>query len=222
MPAKAQVSDRDVSKVAHFDGLQAEVGKDAEEVLPPATGPIMAAKVRPAPQADYARDELDVIVRVLEKGVEIPPVEGVDGAAGQHHVLLRNKGSPRLFHRSWVTIAGRHERSRDIDLFPQPGGFEGVGLAGVGAPPDCLRVAYLRRLPEVLVEGSAATYPMRKSAELHDHQVSGVAYFPNLHTPVGEDAQEVLVPTPDGVAFCLDIARYRAWPSRGASPGAPR
>ena len=89
MAANAHGCDRQVSKVAHFDDLDGEVGEDVEQVLPPAADSVVA--VIAALHGSRTRDDLHVIVRQRQRGVEVAPVEGVEGSVNQLHVLLRHR-----------------------------------------------------------------------------------------------------------------------------------
>jgi hypothetical protein len=87
--AKAHGRDRNVSKVAHFNNLDFPVGEGAEPVFHPAAHSFVA--VIAAVHASRERDGLHLIVRKCHQGIEVAPVEDVNGSVNQLHVLLRHR-----------------------------------------------------------------------------------------------------------------------------------
>ena len=73
--ANVQGCDRQFSEIAHFDNLDGEVGKDREQVLPPAADSVVAAIA--AFHKTRARDAFDLLVHQCQMGVEVAPVDGV-------------------------------------------------------------------------------------------------------------------------------------------------
>jgi hypothetical protein len=89
--ALAQERERHVSKVVRLDNLGGEAGKDTEQVFQPPADSVVAVIVIAALQRSRAWDDLHIIVRECHKGVEVAPVEGVNGSADKVHVLLRHR-----------------------------------------------------------------------------------------------------------------------------------
>src|SRR3954464_9545967 len=90
--------DRALPEVAYLQDLDAEVGEDGEQVLPPTADPVVTSIVRIALRREGPGGELHVGVDHLEEGVEVPPVQGLVGGTGSLHVLLRHRprSIPRL------------------------------------------------------------------------------------------------------------------------------
>jgi ketosteroid isomerase-like protein len=102
---------REIPKVAHFQGLRMPVGKDVIQVLVPAEKSLVAA-IPTLFNRGQAREDLHVLVRQCQKGVEVAPVERVDGSVSQLHVLPRHR--PRSIPQGDGRRANR-ERSRTAD-----------------------------------------------------------------------------------------------------------
>jgi hypothetical protein len=86
MAASAHGSDRQVSKIAHFENLDAVVGPGVEQGHPPAPHSFVPAIA--ALDGGDARDALHVTVHQLQVGIEIASVVSVHHSVVKVHVLL--------------------------------------------------------------------------------------------------------------------------------------
>ena len=88
-------------------------------------------------------------------------------------------------------------------LLPQPGGFEGLGLACGGCPTKRPSSRAIRRCAR-----KSRPWALRSPRHGHDcslrkSHVSKVSYFGDLRAVVAGDAEEVLQPAPDTVATAV-------------------
>jgi hypothetical protein len=78
MPQVAQGRERHIADVAYLENLHLVVGPGVEPVLPPAAHSVVTAQA--ALDHDDARRDLHVIVHQCQNGIEIAPVEGLNGS----------------------------------------------------------------------------------------------------------------------------------------------
>jgi hypothetical protein len=89
--AIAQNCDRQVTRIAHFDDLDGEVGQAGEQALPPAADSSEAVIV--ALDRGQWRCALNVVVHQSEKGIQVAAIEGVNASVGQLDVLSRHSSA---------------------------------------------------------------------------------------------------------------------------------
>ena len=112
-------------------------------------------------------------------------VEGLQGTAHDLHVLLRHR------------------------LLPQPGGFEGLGLSPVIAPPDAFPPTPLGDIPEQYLERRVASCAATAKSHGCERQVSKVAHRDHFDREVGENVDYARVPAADSI-----VSAIRCPPSR--------
>src|SRR5207249_3487917 len=99
-------------------------------------------------QRSRAWDDLHIIVRECHKGVEVAPVEGVNGSADKVHVLLRH------------------------GLLRQPQGFEGLGVIPEELNAEDPALAYRENTRELHARLRALA--RATPDEPHENMVGGV------------------------------------------------
>src|SRR5436190_11078514 len=90
--AIAHYRDGQVTRVAHFNDLDGEVGQVLEKALPPSADTGVAVIV--ALHRGQRRNAFHILVHQCQEGGQVTSIEGVNASVSQFHVLLRNTRSP--------------------------------------------------------------------------------------------------------------------------------